>query len=197
MTANTNETLFVLDDRDGFTVVMTTEATFAQTGDKTPLWYCHLPSYDYLDATLVWIGEHEADWPEWREIAETRGIDAITAHIGGLWAGGIEQAVAVTLTRSDDGRGLTFDVALQSRSVNLLQHQFESREHREAFMTWCFEQVQERSWAVVHSACTRGRANAARLMDAIANDVLSSDAVRRQPRGRRRGRGARDVDRTR
>jgi hypothetical protein len=137
-----------------------------------------------LRGAIVWLGEHQHLWPEWQEIAEAEGGNALSAHLVALMMEDsqkrfgstnymCELCIGASATRGVGKSNIDLSMILSTRSLSIITHSFNSVRLRDAFMDFlmsedCTIDRTIRSIELAELALLEGRNVLARKLDAIA-----------------------------
>lgn len=168
-------------------LVFTTLSTLrAGAPGQMPLWWFEPRSEDELTAISVWLGEQHSRWPAWRELSESRGVQALADEIGRLWSSEpIESCNSVMMTPGDDPRDLVLLAMLVTRHSELVRHRFASARHRRVFTEWYLRGISSNAPFLLFEGCLIGPKHLGRVLNKIAAAEL---ADKREARARRASR---------
>ncbi|MES1974256.1 MAG: hypothetical protein V4472_17500 [Pseudomonadota bacterium] len=175
-----NRSLFVLEKDDRMLLILTTTDTLKQPGPKTPLWHMEFDRNHPVQDAVLWVGEREHLWPEWQRIAETRGRDAIDAHIERIWeTQPIERADTLLVSKHADNLGIDLLVTLTSHRANVVSHRFASEPECRVFDEWLTgDGAEAKIWQLVEFGCLQGSTELHRLVDALTCELIDAHHAR-------------------
>lgn len=175
---DTDYPLFILEKEDRMLLIFTTAHTLRQDGPKTPLWHMEFDRSDPVQDAVIWIGEREQLWLEWRRIAEEQGPGTLYRHISELQASQpIENAGAVLIIKHPDGLGLDIEVVMTNHNAEIASHRFASDHECAVFYDWLTgKSAEAKLWQLIERGCLQGSRTLHVIIDALtASEIDARD----------------------
>ena len=126
MTKPTITPFFILQAHQGkLLFVLTTAERRKSKRRREPIWYSQLTNDEDFEDVCVWLGEHQALWPEWCRIAERDGHRALNDHVDRMHpVDPVEQAQRIVVRRGDHPLEVEISVQLVTRTAEIGSHRF-------------------------------------------------------------------------
>lgn len=178
---------FEADPLDEYRLTFGVRDVLSRSGRRT-LMTMRCFEEEKMYGTIVWLGEHQELWPEWRTIAEAEGGNPLSARIAALMAEDslrrfgsskylCEMCLGATITRGAGRTEIAISVMLSTRSLPITTHAFNDVRGRDAFMASLASGYRaEGSMAFAEMALLQGRGALARKLDELEHELLAADA---------------------
>lgn len=175
--------IFEADPEDEYRLTFSVSDPLLRNG-RRPLMTMRCFEKDKLHGAIVWVGEHQHLWPEWRAFAEAYDANALSARMVELMEKEalerfgsaqymFEMCLVATVSPGREPRELELSVSLTTRSVPVIKHAFADTRSRDAFMDWLASGGREIGLVeLAELALLRGRLAMAKELDVIARDRL-------------------------
>lgn len=175
----TDRPQFALEGDERKLLILTTENA-DRPASWAPLWQMEFDRDYPVRNAVIWVGEHEHLWAEWKRIAEERGPDALQSHIEEIWeTQPIEHADTLVVTRHADNLGIDMQVMMMSHRANIVSHRFDSEQECVAFDEWLTaEGAADRIWQLVELGCLDGRNKLHWLIGVLTGHVMEERYAR-------------------
>ena len=167
---------FVIDQRHGHYVVLTSQEMLSREGPVEPLWHREAADERSFDALLRWVMVRRGRWQEWGQLAEALGPTAFYQHMRERMAvEPLEECTGSVLQREDDPREIVLGEMMHDpRGLHieeLYRHRFASPKARERFFDWFYTDRNCDSTAdLLLIALNEGTAQLGRRLDEIATE---------------------------
>ena len=177
--------IFEADPEDEYRLSFTVPDLTSRLGRRT-LMTMRCFEEEKLRGAIVWLGEHQHLWPEWRVFAKAEGGNALSGHLVDLIAKDslkrfgstenmFELCLGATATHGSGKTDVKLSMTLATRSAPIITHAFRDERSRDAFMEGLA--AEDRTEGVVELAefaLLKGRNALSRKLDGIARERLSA-----------------------
>lgn len=134
--------------------VLTSRRAIDRGGSVKPLWFAALSRLEDFPDLVIWFGEHRGRWPQWRQIVEDFGFDALSDEVRRLQSvTPIQEMIGVAVDRQPDPLTIAFRADLVTRRAIIARHRFASLVELEAFLFWLDEADVASTCQLIQTAC--------------------------------------------
>jgi len=175
--------IFETHPEDEFRISFTVQDR-KEAGGRRTLMTMRCFEEDKLRGVVVWLGEHQHLWAEWRGIAETEGGNAFSGHMADMMREDslrrfgssdylCETCIGACAKRCSGKMEIELTMTLATRSLPIIKHAFKSARLRDAFMDFLVSEGRTMgSVELAELALLKGRNALAKKLDSIASRQL-------------------------
>ncbi len=173
------------DCRQGFHFVFASKEMLDGPMPFDPLWVFECGDQPSMDAAGHWLSVRRGLWPEWGQLAESRGRAALGQHLADLMAAEPIGVVQATIVRAEpDPKVLSLGEMVITptglRNEIFYQHRFKTPGERRRFFDW-FQSNSANGTikALIDAGLRHGTSEMALLLNHIANPEPGMGAKRK------------------